>query len=159
MVRGLIDCVTAVHRKCDDLMNDLASDYCVGHVPINTKVELSPYPFVPLISNLYEDIAKILFWLRSTSASVELSSMTSHACQDAREKAGILRGNNHGYRYGATTTSRHVRFDGSEKEAFEDDNALIGWDDLCKFDSMPHLMDLLKEIDSYVLCSAMAARQ
>jgi hypothetical protein len=76
--------------------------------------------------------------------------MTSEARQDAREKAGILKGKNHGYEYG--TTSRHVRFDAEEKESYgseetQDHDALIGWDDLCEFDPAPHSVGTLSGID------------
>lgn len=62
--------------------------------------------------------------------------MTSHARQDAREKAETLKGKSHGYGYG-TTTSRHVRFDAKEKEVYEDCSTLVEWDDLCEYGSMP----------------------
>ncbi|KAH6877655.1 hemolysin-III related-domain-containing protein [Alternaria rosae] len=61
--------------------------------------------------------------------------MTSQTCQDAREKAGTLKGSNHGDGYGTTTILRHVQFDAHNKETHSTDetqnyDALIGWDDL-----------------------------
>ena len=66
--------------------------------------------------------------------------MTSQTRQDAREKAGILKGSNHGDGYGTSTTLRHVQFDAHDKETHSTDetqsyDALIGWDDLCESDS------------------------
>ena len=66
--------------------------------------------------------------------------MTSQTRQDAREKAGILKGSNHGDGYGTSTTLRHVQFDADGKETHRTDetqnsDALIGWDDLSEFDS------------------------
>lgn len=66
--------------------------------------------------------------------------MTSQTCQDAREKAGILKGSNHGDGYGTSTILRHVQFDVHNKETHSTDetqnyDALIGWEDLCEFDS------------------------
>ncbi|KAL1796792.1 hypothetical protein ACET3X_005332 [Alternaria dauci] len=56
--------------------------------------------------------------------------MTSHARQDARQKAGKSQGKNHGYGCGKTTTSQHARSDAKKKEAYEEYKTLIGWDDL-----------------------------
>ena len=70
--------------------------------------------------------------------------MTSHARQDAREKAGLLtakRKFDEGY---GATTQRHVHFDGVDAEVklkhedgdieVVDCNVLLGWDELCKSD-------------------------
>jgi hypothetical protein len=110
---------------------------CVGHGLIDTKAELLPYLSSLRLADICKDTAKISVLLRLIQAPVEPSSMTSHARQDAREKAGILEGKNHAYGYGTTTTSRHVRFDAKKKEIHEDYNTLIGWDDLRKLDLIP----------------------
>lgn len=76
---------------------------------------------------------------------VALGNMTSHPCQDARDKAGggLLSGKNRefGEGYGATS-QRHVRFDSVDAEVkvkdedggieIVDCNVLLGWDELCK---------------------------
>ena len=39
-------------------MIELVGDYCVGHVPNDTKVELSPSQNALIVTSLYENIAK-----------------------------------------------------------------------------------------------------